>query len=129
MGKHKRLAAAKAPDPAEDVLDAGQRIDEMLLSELARITSLQESMTFSLTNGLATPALLRESNGLSRALAQVSAEQRAREKHISILVDSLTVGDEDAIVMEFLSELPRPRRKAFFDLLQKLETTNDLLAL
>jgi hypothetical protein len=59
----------------------------------------------------------------------ISAEQRQLEKHTRTMLDALSPDDTDAIVREYLEELPRGRRKAFLELLQGLDSSNDLLSL
>lgn len=68
-------------------------------------------------------------NSLSKSIAALSAEQRQLEKHTSLSLEKLSPEDEDAVVMEHLSEIPRGRRRAFLEYLQGLDDQNDLLAL
>jgi len=126
MGRHKKLEPV-ASEPAQEEDQA--TVDAMLDGELTRIKTLTASVSRTLEEGCATPALIRESNGLSAALAKVSAELRARDKHVRLRLDRLSAKDEDAIVAEYLQGLPRPRRNEFLELLKGLDGNNDLLSL
>jgi hypothetical protein len=59
----------------------------------------------------------------------LSAEERQLDKHVRARLDELTAEDTDAIVREYLEDLPRARRRVFLELLQGLDSSNDLLSL
>lgn len=73
--------------------------------------------------------LIKLTNSLTKSIAALSAEQRQLEKHTRTRLENLGPEDEDAVVLEFLEELPRDRRRKFLDFLQELEGDNDLLSL
>lgn len=73
--------------------------------------------------------LIKLVNSLGKSITALSAEQRQLERHTTLRLEALTAEDSDAIVTEYLEELPRGRRKAFLELLQGLDSNNDLLSL
>lgn len=62
--------------------------------------------------GISNPALLRESANVGRAIANVSAELRQRDKHEQELDANRSATEIDALVLEYLCEIPRERREA-----------------
>lgn len=137
MAKTTKKRKKKASSSPEDLSAHEKLIDEarieaegyLELIKASRQQSLKEMQEDAEGRVHIDKALLSTFNSLTKSIAALSQEQRQLDKHTGILLDRLTADDEDAIVREHLLELPRPRRRAFLEMLQGLEDDKDLLAL
>jgi hypothetical protein len=136
MGEHRKLAPAKpkktrkpSKKKAKQAPDQ-QAIDEItavLDTEMNRIIAIQESLAATLEAGDATPALLRESNGLSGSLVKLSAELRQRDRHLDHSVADISPDREDELVRDFLTDISPARRQSFRDFLAEDDKADALL--
>jgi len=96
MGKHtklqKRVVKANAA-PSAATPSAPVTIDSMLQGWVVRLERLYSNIEATVESGEATPAILRESAAIARALVSVSAEIRAREKAANLLAEDLSTSD------------------------------------
>ena len=126
MAKHTTLAPAKRPKKratkreqpkaAPSPSSPASRL-AMLAGELASVQTMSEAIARTLEAGDATPALARERASLVRSMSGLSAEMRQLEKHEAKLDKDISPGEFDALVLEYLTEIPRERRE---DLLRRL---------
>lgn len=153
MGKHTKLATPDAPakssaaQPAKsggaarkgerktssrgtaggDAASVNGEVDEMLREELGHLRTLRATVSAALAAGEATPALVRESAGVARALVAVSGEIRQREKHARQQVADMTPEEADALVAEYLRELTKERRAELREFLDELDREEAVL--
>ena len=126
MGRNRsRLAAAPVDAIVGSAHEAiGSEIDAVLAGHRAMRMSVEQM----LAAGAATPAMMREWAALERSLAALSAEQRQRDRYDREADLRLSGADLDAIVLEYLREIPRERRAAVRAQLDELAPDKHLLA-
>lgn len=95
MGKHTKLTKKAAPVEAPKPVPATSDIDATLQETLEFLQELLRTCKGAIET---TPALLRESSGVARAIVQLSGEQRARRK--AFVRDARALSR--SIVMEYL---------------------------
>lgn len=128
--KMPRKPSKKATEPQPDDLSDMERLIASTKAEVEAHLETAKARREALVNPEhLDPDLVGLLNSLARSATALSAEQRQLEKHTRIRLEKLTAEDDDAIVREFLESLPRGRRKAFLELLQGLDSNNDLLSL
>ncbi len=128
MGKHTKVAPPKprAERPKERP-PLNDRIDDMLHVELDHLETLRTAVEATLAKGDAPPALVRESAGVSRAIAQLSAEARAREKHTKERATAMTPEEHDDVLKTHLAAMPADRRQAITAYLIELDGLKTVL--
>jgi hypothetical protein len=101
MSKHTQMKAPKARRDAAKPADPSMfdRVETML-------TTLLASVEATVSAGEASPALVREANGIARAMVTLEAERRARAKQEAAAQQWLTV----PAVLQFLRSLPAAER-------------------
>lgn len=110
--KHQPL---ELPTPHEEA-------DALLRDELEHLRSLRQTVADALASGKATPALVRESAGVARALVSVSTEIRQRDKYARSTVPKMTPEERDELVLSYIRDLPKERRAVIRELLDELDS-------
>lgn len=108
MGKHIKLTPKRAPRAASATPPADTSaadVDGTLREVLELLQMLLRTVKGASAKEI-TPALLRESSGVARAIVQLSGEQRSRRKLWVREARSLN----RAMVMEYLRALPELER-------------------
>jgi len=130
MGKHTELAPPKkrrktktkkkpavtassssAEPPTVERIERTARHLELLQ---ASVEATFENLKCKYCGGGATPAVLRESANVARAVAQLEAESRQREKHDVAMDADITPEVLDGCAIIWLSELTKKRREAIY---------------
>lgn len=106
-GKRSKLPPPKDPAPArtQGFSAASDPLDRVE-AHLARTLDLVEA---AINKGEATPAVVRESSNVARAIVTVSAERRARVKAETAIVEALTAHD----VIGYLRNVADDRARQF----------------
>jgi hypothetical protein len=101
MSKHTHLKAPKTRPNAAKPADPSMfdRVETML-------TTLLASVEATVAAGEASPALVREANGIARAMVTLEAERRARAKQEAAAREWLSL----PVVLQFLRSLPAAER-------------------
>jgi hypothetical protein len=133
MGKHTKIPVGKAPKKAKrrkdcTLAELSDQVHQTLQDELEHLLDLRAGIKRALDSGDATPALVRESAGVSRAVATLSAEIRAQEKHERAADKNLSPADFDSLVVAYLEEIPAKRRLAIIEQLGEIVDDTHLLA-
>lgn len=110
-------APKQSPDVPRVALLA--RLDGMFGAELDHLGTLRGAVAKSIAEQGLTPAMIRESTAISRALAAISAEARAREVHEKKMADGMSGDEKLALIVEFIRDLPAHERE---DILAELES-------
>ena len=102
---------------------------ELARANLAHLRALMGTVEATLASGELTPALARESAGLSRAITAVMAELRQQEKHHRTMVDRLTPEERLRLVIEFVrNEATAEMRVEFRRMLDDLDSAEHILS-
>lgn len=121
MGRHLKLAppsTARVPDASEQLLDRTK----------AHLEHLLGAVEATLETGECTPALVRESAAVARAVTSLSAEMRQRERHIKYQLEELGDHDRDALVKAYVASLTPERRVSFLRYVDELSQADQLLS-
>ena len=115
MGRHVKL---KPPGPGaraeRTAQDASQDEAGRLINRASKhLDELLDACERTLLDGEASPGLARESAGVARAIVSLSSELRQRERGVRDAVRSLAPEERDALVREYVKDLPAKRRAEF----------------
>jgi len=117
--KRKKAAKAKpapeqTPPQEPETLERIERTARHLELLQASVEATFENLKCKYCGGGATPAVLRESANVARAVAQLEAESRQREKHDVAMDADITPEVLDGCAIIWLSELTKKRREAIY---------------
>ena len=144
MGKHTELVAPKAPrkrkaptkakptkaessPPEPETIERLERTARHLELLQASVEATFENIKCKYCGGGASPALIRESANVARAVAQLEAESRQREKHDIALDADITPEVLDGCAAIWLSELTKARREAIYSATEERIGDDELL--
>lgn len=118
-GKRVKLALAHPVyEPIEDVYGAA---GGLLQEQLALLRAMNGGAAAAAAKkGGITPAVLRETAGIARAISLLAAEIRQREKHAHRAFDRLTVEERFEALCSTVRELSAPERDRLRALLDEL---------
>lgn len=119
MGGKRTKLPASAPTPAVSAVPEPAALLERAQGHLDRLLGTVEA---GLAQGEVTPALVRESSGVARAIVAVSAEQRARDRAAEQADRQAAAGMTAANVIAFLRRTSAEDRRAVSRALQQIES-------
>ncbi len=121
LGSAKRRSRLKVPETGPDQAAepvTGTEID-LLNRQLDHLQALQASAEATLKLGDATPALMRESANVARAVVSLSGEVEKRNKATVAAYGKLTLTEKAEAVTKWLLTLPPEMRLAAIEKLKE----------
>lgn len=123
MGLHSKLPPTTTPLEyrtrlRQEVIDKpSDHPVEILEDQVRFLLSIRAAVEGVIESGEAPPAIVREAQGLTRAIASLLAEIRAQDKHAKSLVESLEPEERHRLVAEYFNELSHEERRKVADII------------
>src|SRR5688500_16826595 len=87
------------------------KVDDLIERTMDHLSGLLKACEGQLEAGDLTGAVV-QSAALARAVSLLSAEMRAREKHVKLALEELTDRERDSLIQTYVSQLTPERREA-----------------
>jgi len=131
-GKTTRLGGAPSrvmpkvavPELEEDEPTA---LRSLTATTLAKLAQMRDSVSKQMAEGEVTAASQREGAGLARAIVALGAEMRQQEKFYDKEARSMTLDDEEAMIVEWLGEQTPGRRARVRRAMDEMDAETSLL--